>query len=112
MLWDPEERISNKRERVMAKILVDVYMLCIVDVALALLTAEAMLRADGPQVIVVYAGGAHIRNQVKFWSLQGFSSTGLPQNGLVGQEEYEDFEPHLLEMPDALGDFSQLFTLK
>ena len=28
MLWDPEERISNKRERVMAKILVDVYMLC------------------------------------------------------------------------------------
>lgn len=27
--------------------------------------------------------------QVKFWSLQGFSSTGLPQNGLVGQEEYE-----------------------
>lgn len=24
----------------------------------------------------------------------------------------QDFEPHLLEMPDALGDFSQLFTLK
>lgn len=38
----------------------------IVDVALALLTAEAMLRADGPQVIVVYAGGAHIRNQAGF----------------------------------------------
>ena len=36
----------------------------IVDVALALLTAETMLRTDGPQlVIVVYAGGAHIRNQ-------------------------------------------------
>ena len=30
----------------------------------------------------------------------------------VGSPCSQDFEPHLLEMPDALGDFSQLFTLK
>lgn len=35
----------------------------IVDVALALLTAEAMLREHGRVVIVVYAGADHIRKQ-------------------------------------------------
>eukprot|EP00435_Cladocopium_sp_Y103_P048105 s2099_g14.t1 len=63
MRFDPEQRRSSRRERVMANILVDVYMLCIVDVALALLTAEAILRTQGRAVIVVYAGADHIRKQ-------------------------------------------------
>lgn len=113
MHFDPERsQRSSRRERVMAKILVDVYMLCIVDVALALATAEAMLRSQhGRAVIVVYAGADHIRKQVKFWESQGFSSKQLPGDGIVGQEDYEEFEPHLLEMPEALRDFSQLFPV-
>lgn len=74
----------------MAKILVDVHMLCLVDVALALRAVEALLRAEERRaVVVVYAGADHVRKQAKFWRAQGFTCEGLPQEGLVGQEDYE-----------------------
>ena len=32
---------------------------------------------------------ARVRWQVKFWESQGFSSKQLPEDGIVGQEDYE-----------------------
>eukprot|EP00913_Durusdinium_trenchii_P002074 g1916.t1 len=58
-------------------------MLCIVDVALALLTAEAILRTPSSRVVVVvYAGADHIRKQAKFWKAHGLSSKDLPEEEL------------------------------
>ncbi|CAE7532062.1 unc-104 [Symbiodinium pilosum] len=111
--FDPDERISTRRERVLAKILIDVFICSIVDVAAVLKTAEAILRApeNSPLVLVLYAGGYHMQNQVKFWQAQGFSSKALPNKGVIGQDDFEEFEPRGLDVPACLRDLSQLFPV-
>eukprot|EP00439_Symbiodinium_sp_Y106_P082559 s117_g22.t1 len=112
--FDPDERISTRRERVLAKILIDAFLLCIVDVAAVLRTAEAILKApeESQLILVLYAGGTHIQHQVKFWQAQGFSSKALPNKGVLGQDDYEEFEPRGLDVPACLRDLSQLFPVE
>ncbi|CAE7884695.1 unc-104, partial [Symbiodinium sp. KB8] len=111
--FDPDERISTRRERVLAKILIDAFLLCIVDVAAVLRTAEAILKApeESQLILVLYAGGTHIQHQVKFWQAQGFSSKALPNKGVLGQDDYEEFEPRGLDVPACLRDLAQLFPV-
>ncbi|CAJ1414102.1 unnamed protein product [Effrenium voratum] len=107
--FDPG-RVSTRRERVLGQILVDVYMLCMVDVAIAVKAVELALKTEaGPLVLVLYAGGDHIRKQVMFFEAQGFTSKGLAEDGLFGKEDYEDFEPRGLKLPSCLHDLRELF---
>ena len=68
--FETSKRISSRRERVLAKILVDVHMLCVVDVALALQAALLALEGQERQVLVIYAGADHVRKQELLSSFQ------------------------------------------
>eukprot|EP00434_Breviolum_minutum_P008953 symbB.v1.2.007888.t1/scaffold489.1/size197246/6 len=110
--FDPASKTAaNRRQRVLAKIIIDSFQLRSVDLAAVLTMAECMLEAqEGEEVVVVlYAGGTHSHCVEKFWRSQGFTSDGLPKRGLVGKEDWEDDEPRGLVLPRYLHDFDQLF---
>lgn len=111
--FDPEKRVTTRRERVLSKILVDAFQLHLVDLASILKMTEVAMRAPGdkPLVIVYFAGGNHTDNVAKFWRSQGFSPKGLPKKGVVGKEEFEDDEPRGLELPRCLHNLDELFPV-
>ncbi|CAE7580554.1 unnamed protein product [Symbiodinium natans] len=75
---------SSRRQRVLAKILIDVFQLRLVDLAAILRVADCVLSAgeDEEVVVVLYAGGAHAHCVEEFWRAQGFTSDDLPKRGL------------------------------
>ena len=113
-LLDPAARTTTRRERVLAKILVDIFQLRLVDVAAALAVADAVVGAPpgGRVVVVLYAGGDHARCVADFWREQGLTSRGLPRGGFVGSEEgFADGESHALRLPGYLRDPAGLFPV-
>ncbi|CAK0882175.1 unnamed protein product [Prorocentrum cordatum] len=111
--FDFRSRSSTRRERVLAKILVDAFQLRLVDAAAILTIGNIVAQSEeGARVVVVlYAGAAHSRCVVEFFRSQGLGHQGLPKKGYVGQEEWEDDEPRGLELPSYLHDFSELFPV-
>eukprot|EP00928_Gymnodinium_smaydae_P007251 TRINITY_DN12616_c0_g1_i1.p1 TRINITY_DN12616_c0_g1~~TRINITY_DN12616_c0_g1_i1.p1 ORF type:complete len:496 (+),score=93.95 TRINITY_DN12616_c0_g1_i1:548-2035(+) len=111
--FNPEERIASRRERVLSKIIVDAFQLCLVDVASILKMAEVAARApkESKLVIVYFAGANHTNRVAKFWHSQGFSGKSLPSKGIVGKEDFEDDEPRALELPRCLHNLSELFPV-
>ncbi|CAL1128114.1 unnamed protein product [Cladocopium goreaui] len=109
--FHPSTQAASRRQRVLAKIIIDSFQLRLVDLAAVLTMAECMLEAkEGEEVVVVlYAGGAHTQCVERFWRSQGFSSDGLPKRGLVGKEDWDDDEPRGLVLPRYLHDFDKLF---
>jgi len=107
------KRSSTKRERVLAKMLVDIYQLRLVDLAMILSVADCALAVETGQrvVVVLYAGGDHTKSLTEFWRSRGFGNTGLPNQGLVGKEDWEDDEPRGLSLPSYLHDFARLFPV-
>jgi len=106
--FDPGARASTKRERVLAKIVVDGFQLRLVDVAAVLSVADAVLSApEGARVaVVLYAGEDHTKSVAEFWRGQGFSSVGR-----VGKSDWEDDEPRALGFPGYLQDLRTLFPV-
>jgi len=106
-------RSSTKRECVLAKMLVDIYQLRLVDLAMILSVADCALAAETGQrvVVVLYAGGDHTKSVTTFWRSMGFGNTGLPNQGLVGKEDWEDEESRGLDLPSYLHDFGRLFPV-
>jgi len=104
-------RVSTRRERVLAKILVDAFMLRLVDLAAVLKMADAILNAPAgkPVVLVAFLGGDHANLVADFWLSQGFSSKGLPAKGIVGKDDWEEDEPRGLEFPSCLLSLGELF---
>merc|ERR1712032_1173657 len=108
-----EARVTTRRERVLAKILVDAFALHLVDLASNLKIADVVTRSpEHAQVVIVYfAGGDHSNAVADFWRSQGFSSKGLPKKGIVGKEDFEDDEPRGLELPKCLHNLQELFPV-
>lgn len=104
---------ATKRQRVLAKVIVDIFQLRMVDLASILRIADIATSAPAGSriVIVYYAGVDHVRSITEFWTSQGFSHKGLEDEGLVGKEDWEDDEPRGLDLPSYLHDFSNLFPV-
>jgi len=111
--FDPETRVTTRRERVLAKILVDAFQLKLVDLASILKMASVVMQApENSQVVIVYFAGAdHVTPVVEFWRSQGFSAKGLPKKGVVGKDDFEDDEPRGLDLPKCLHNLDELFPV-
>ncbi|CAE7040516.1 unnamed protein product [Symbiodinium sp. CCMP2592] len=74
---------SSRRQRVLAKIVIDAFQLRLVDLAAILRVADCVLSAkeDEEVVVVLYAGGAHAHCVEEFWRAQSFTSDDLPKRG-------------------------------
>jgi len=110
--FDPESRISTPRERVLAKIIVDVFQLRAFDLAISLAVMESAIDAPPgePVVVILYAGEDHTRSASEFWRAQGFHSEGLPNDGVVGKRDWEDDEPRVLRFPPYLQDLRRILA--
>ncbi|CAE8704336.1 unnamed protein product, partial [Polarella glacialis] len=106
-----EGKPSSRKQRVLAKIMVDCFQLRMVDLAAVLVVGDCVTAAPpGSEVVVVmYAGGDHSKTVAEFFRARGFDSEGLVRNGLVGKENWEDDEPRGLTLPSYLHDFGELF---
>jgi hypothetical protein len=106
-------RASTKKQRLLAKILVDAFQLRLVDLASILKAAHiATMAPEGSKVvIVVYAGSDHTKNVISFWEKFGFTSAGLSGKGNVGKENWKDDEGRALKLPSYLHDFRRLFPV-
>jgi len=104
---------STKRQRVLAKIIVDAFQLRLVDVAtilkVGLIAAQAP--AGSKLAIVFYGGADHTANLTKFFMEQGFTKEGLSRDGLVHCKHREPGESCGLRLPAYLHDFEQLFPV-
>lgn len=111
--FDPDEQVTTRRERVLAKILVDAFQLKLVDLASILKMIDVIIREpeDSRVVIVYFAGGDHTNPVVSFWRSQGFSSTGIPKKGIIGKDDFDDDEPRGLEFPKCLHSLDELFPV-
>lgn len=111
--FDYDARVSTRRERALAKILVDAFQIRLVDLAAILSVADAVATSpSGARVVVVlYAGADHTKNVEEFWRGQGFGDAGLQQGGRVGKEDWEDDEVRCFELPGYLQDMSALFPV-
>lgn len=111
--FDPEARVSTRRERVLTKILVDAFMLRLVDLAAILKTTEVVARrpAGSKVIVVLLAGGDHTELVVEFWKSQGFSNKGLSKKGLVGKDDFQEDEPRGLQLPSCLHSPGELFPV-
>jgi len=107
------EHVSTRRERVLGQIFVDVFQLRLVDLAMVLKIANAVVSApeDKPIAIVLYAGSDHTNSITKFWKSMGFSAAGLSKKGVVGKNAYKPEEPKTLTFPSYLHDLSKLFPI-
>jgi hypothetical protein len=110
--WDPEKRVTNCRERMLAQIFIDSYQLRLVDLSAVLKMAALTVSAPKgkPVVIILYAGEDHTNNVSEFWRSHGFGHKGLPNKGYVGKKSVGWTEPRALTLPSYLHDFSELFT--
>jgi len=111
--FDPESRASSRRERVLAQIAVDAFQLRMVDVAMALSVADAVLSAPAGDRIAVmlYAGEDHAKSVAQFWRKFGFDSAGLAKGGVVGKSDWDEDEPRSLVFPAYLQDIRRLFPV-
>jgi len=111
--FKPEARASSRRERVLAKFLVDGFQLRLVDLA-AILRVASVVAASPPEsrvVVVFYAGVDHAKSLNEFWRSQGFGHKGLPQEGLVGKDDLEDDDPRAWTLPSCLHNLCELFPV-
>merc|ERR1712238_452156 len=71
--FDPSARVTTRRERALAKILVDAFQLRSVDLAAILKIAEVVLNSpeDAHVAVVLFAGGDHTSLVADFWRSQG-----------------------------------------
>jgi len=105
--FDPEKgQASSRRLRVLAKIIIDVFQVRLVDLAMILSVASIIGAAEPNEKVsvVIYAGADHTRSVEEFFCQQGFKEVGM-----VGKEEWEEDEPRPLELPDYLHDLNVLF---
>merc|ERR1712194_78469 len=109
--FDPSARVTTRRERALAKILVDGFQLRLVDLAAVLKIIDIVVRSpENAQVVVVlFAGGDHTNMVADFWRSQGFDAKGLPRKGVIGKEDFDDDEPRGLELPSCLHNLRELF---
>lgn len=110
---DLSSRVTNRRERALAKILVDGFQLRLVDVAAILRMALAVAKAPPGEnvVVVLFAGLDHSNLVADFWRSHGFGAKGLPKKGVVGKEDFEEGEPRALALPPCLHKLADLFPL-
>ncbi|CAE7040414.1 unnamed protein product [Symbiodinium natans] len=110
--FDPDAgRPTTKRQRVLAKIVIDVFQLRMVDLAVILLVAERVLQAAvGTEVVVLlYAGSDHANTVESFFRKHGFRGDHLPRGGRVGKDYWYPDEERGLHLPSYLRDFGELF---
>jgi hypothetical protein len=110
---EPATAAASRREEVLGQVFVDAFQLRLVDLSMVLKTAAAIASAPADEnvVIVLYAGADHTNNIAKFWRSSGFSPAGLPNEGVVGKDDYESDEPKCLAFPSYLHDLNKLFPI-
>lgn len=103
----PSEQITPRTE-VFAKILIDIYMSCLVDFATVLKIAEIAQSSLSKEktVIVVYMGTAHTKAVSEFF----VQHMGFRKKMFVGKVDWDENECHKLQLPKSLWHFAELFS--
>lgn len=101
-------RIDPKAE-VLAKILIDIYTSCLLDIAVALKVAEIAKDSDKKKIVIVlYMGSAHTKEVSQFF----VDKFGFKKKAFIGKMEYEEDDNHKLQLPSSLWNPSELFATK
>lgn len=107
-----QDTVPSGRAMVLAKVLIDVWMIKLVDYAAALKVMESVATSTKKRVVVVcYMGGQHSQALVEFWTQIGLTADMLENKGLVGQVDFEDDEARNLELPAYLENIQKLFPV-
>jgi hypothetical protein len=109
--FDGEEQRISPQSEVFAKILIDIYMSCLLDFSTIVKIGEIMhcyqteSSSSNNKVIVLYMGTAHIKAVSDFFVHNG----GFKKKCFIGKYDYNEKESRRLELPSYLWDFSELF---
>lgn len=81
--YGPSSGPTTRRQRVLAKIIVDVFQLRMVDLASILIVMDRVLAfPEGSEVVIImYTGGGYARTVQHFYQYLGFTGRHLPQQG-------------------------------
>ncbi|CAJ1418079.1 unnamed protein product [Effrenium voratum] len=109
--FDPEKGPSTRRQRVLAKIIIDIFQLRATDLSLILSVAERAAAADSHEVVLIaYTGSDHSLSVEHFYRLQGFTSRVFPNDGLLGEKQPGKLGPILARpFPKYLQNLDELF---
>eukprot|EP00746_Dinoflagellata_sp_MGD_P014725 gnl/MRDRNA2_/MRDRNA2_132423_c0_seq1.p1 gnl/MRDRNA2_/MRDRNA2_132423_c0~~gnl/MRDRNA2_/MRDRNA2_132423_c0_seq1.p1 ORF type:complete len:342 (-),score=62.48 gnl/MRDRNA2_/MRDRNA2_132423_c0_seq1:26-907(-) len=106
------DKAPTRRMSVLAKILIDIWVVHLVDFASMLKVLQVVASSPQKRVVVVcYLGTAHTSFQERFWRANGFHHRGLKEGGMVGKKEWGDDESRKLDLPPCLRDLSELFPV-
>jgi len=99
------EKITDRSE-VLAKILIDIYMSCLVDFSTILKVVDiASSSSKSKVVIVLYMGTAHTRAVSDFF----LNRMSFRRKAFIGKFDWDDDECRSLRLPGALWNFNDLF---
>lgn len=115
MDFDPSSgEPASRRQRVMAKIIIDAFQRRLVGLSAILQIVERVLSLpEGSQAVVILcAGGDHTHSVEQFFRSQGFSSKELPARGRLGKDRWLDSESRALVLPSYLHDFREMFSVR
>jgi hypothetical protein len=106
-LTDKTEQLVTPRVEVMADILIDIWMSCLVDFTTLLRIAEIVSRerANNKIIIAVYMGSAHTRALSDFC----VSHMGFKKKSFIGKTVWDECEPRTLKLPKNLWKAENLF---
>jgi hypothetical protein len=102
------DEIVTPRVEVMAKILIDIWMMNLIDFSTVLKIAEVVsdTKSESENVVVVcYMGSAHTRAVADFY----VNRMGFKKKAFLGKLEWDDGKPRTIKLPSYLWNISELF---
>jgi len=101
----------SPRVEILAKILIDIWMSCLVDFITILKIAEIVSKEENRNrnnnvLIVTYMGSAHTRAVSEFCVNQ----MGFTKKAFIGKVDWDENESRTMKLPEYLWDIHKLFS--
>ena len=101
----------SPRVEILAKILIDIWMSCLVDFTTILKIAEIVSKAENRNrnnnvLIVTYMGSAHTRAVSEFC----VNHMGFTKKAFIGKVDWAENESRTMKLPEYLWDINKLFS--
>lgn len=101
----------SPRVEILAKILIDIWMSCLVDFTTILKIAEIVSKAENRNrnnnvLIVTYMGSAHTRAVSEFC----VNHMGFTKKAFIGKVDWAENESRTIKLPEYLWDVNKLFS--
>ena len=104
---DKTEHVVTPRVEVLAKILLDIWMSCLVDFTTILKITELISSQSSRKKVLItaYMGSAHTRALTEFFS----TKLGFKKKSFVGKTVWDEDEPRNMRLPNNLWEIENLF---